>query len=241
MDGADQLYQGPDGTALRFYSKPTKNNFHSERLGRPIFDTSLMVEVMVPGSRESTPEFEVERVYCPEVGLNADGSRVAERTAKYDQYRAQVEAFKAQDGAQLVGGTPLVQWPQIDAGTAATLRAAGIHSVEQLAAVADSNLQHLGMGGRVLREQAQQFLSTREFGVPSAQMAAEVANLRDTVAELQGRLADLTGINAALQAQVNATPPANATGTFGAMFGGATAPVSDVPPAPAAPAAPLVI
>jgi len=230
MDGADQLYSGPDGTALRFYYKPSKNNFHSEKLGRPIFDNSLMVEVMVPGSRESTPEFEVERTYCPEVGLDAEGNRMVERSPKYEQYRAQVEAFKAQDGQQLVGGTPISQWPQVDAGTVATLKAAGVFSVEALASVTDANLQHLGMGGRVLREQAQQFLSSREFGLPSAQLSAEVANLRSTVAELENRVHELTSINATLTAQVAAagTPPVPGPDAFGAMFTGANTP----PPPP---------
>lgn len=191
MDGADQIFAGPDGTALRFYYQPTKNNFQSEKNGRPIFDSSLMVEVMVPGSRESTPIFEVERVYCIEAGGTLE-NRLVERSPKYVQFQTQVEAFKAQSGEGLVEGTPIAQWPTIDGGTAATLKAAGIQTVEMLAGVQDGHLQNLGMGGHVLREQARAFIQSRQFGIPSAQMATETANLREENARLNGLVSDLT-------------------------------------------------
>lgn len=192
MDGTDQIYQGPDGTALRFFERPVKNNFQSEKHGRPIFDTQLLVEVMVPGSRESTPEFEVERVYNETAGKNADGGPLVERGPKYDLYRPMVEAYKAQNGQGLAEGTPLSQWPNVDVGTVATLKAAGIHTVEMLAGVQDTHLHNLGMGGRVLRDQAQAFINTRQFGVPSMQMASETAKLREENARLTAERDDLT-------------------------------------------------
>lgn len=193
MDGTDQIYAGPDGTALRFFERPTKNNFQSEKNGRPIFDTSLLVEVMVPGSRESTPEFEIERTYCEEAGMDPrTGGRLVERSSHYARYASQVDAYKAQNGVGLVDGTPISQWPNVDAGTAATLKAAGISTVEMLANVQDVHLPNLGIGGRVLRDQAAAFLQTRQFGVPSAQMAADSANLRDEVMRLTNENNDLT-------------------------------------------------
>ena len=192
MDGTDQLFQGPDGTALRFFERPTKNNFQSEKAGRPIFDNSLVVEVMVPGSRESTPEFEVERTYCEEAGLDANGQRLVERSPHYVRYQAQIEAYKAQNGSGTLNGTPIAQWAQIDAGTAATLKAAGIHTVEMLASVNDTYLPNLGMGGRVLRDQAQAFLNSRQFAVPTAQLSAEATSLREENARLKSENADLS-------------------------------------------------
>lgn len=191
MDGTDQLFQGPDGTALRFFERPTKNNFQSEKYGRPLFDTSLIVEVMVPGSRESTPEFEVERTYCAEAGTDAEGNRLVERSPHYVKYQQQIEAFKAQNGSGLINGTPIAQWPQIDAGTVATLKAAGIYSVEMLAGVNDTHLSNLGIGGRVLRDQAQAFLNSRQFGVPTAQLSAEATALREENVRLKAERDDL--------------------------------------------------
>lgn len=225
MDGTDQLYQGPDGTALRFFERPTKNNFQSEKAGRPIFDTSLIVEVMVPGSRESTPEFEVERVYCEEAGLDASGNRLVERSPKYVQYAAQIDAYKAQNGTGLASGTPISQWPNVDTGTAATLKAAGIFTVEMLAGVQDTHLPNLGMGGRVLRDQAQAFLQSRTFGVPTAQMSAETTHLREQVERLTNERDSLaTRLSAALAelgaARTGQPAPSPAPGTTGGMQGG---------------------
>lgn len=205
MDGTDQIYQGPEGAALRFFERPTKNNFLSEKLGRPIFDTSLLVEVMTPGSRESAPEFEVERVYNMEAGKNADGGPLVERGPKYLPYQAMIEAYKAQNGQGLAEGTPLAQWPNIDTGTVATLKAAGIHTVEMLAGVQDTHLTNLGMGGRVLRDQAQAYINTRQFGVPSMQMTAESAKLREENARLTGEVNDLTNRLSQALAELGAT------------------------------------
>ncbi len=225
MDGTDQIYQGPDGTALRFFERPTKNNFQSEKNGRPIFDTSLLVEVMVPGSRESTPEFEVERTYCVEAGTDASGNRLVERSPKYIQYSAQVEAYKAQNGVGLATGTPISQWPNVDAGTAATLKAAGIHTVEMLAGVQDTHLPNLGMGGRVLRDQAAAFLQTQQFGVPTAKMAAEDARIREELTRVTAERDDYANRLAAALSELAAArtgqpAPAPAPGSSPSNTGG---------------------
>lgn len=203
MDGSDQIFAGPDGTALRFFEQATKNSFQSEKHGRALFDNVLMVEVMVPGQSLSSPQFEVERTYCEEASP-PNQPRLVEKTQKYAQYREQVEAYKAQSGEHLVAGTPLSQWATIDTGTVANLKAAGIHTVEMLAGVQDVHLQNLGTGGRVLRDQAQAFINTRQFGVPTAQMAAGAANLRDENVRLKQNVDDLTQRLSAALAEVNA-------------------------------------
>lgn len=205
MDGTDQIYKGPDGVALRFFHQPSLNNFQTEKHGRNVFDTALMVEVMVPGMRESTPQIEVERILCAEAGTG-DGpeGRIIKRSPKYKEYEAQVEAFKRQSGDGLIEGTPVKTWPQIDTGTSATLNAAGVHTVEQLAAVSDGNLAHLGIGGLRLREMAQNFLNTRQLGLPSAQMSSENATLRARIADLEKENSDL---RTAMRAAPAAPPP----------------------------------
>jgi hypothetical protein len=199
----DQIYKGDDGTAIRFYYGPIKNNFQSECHGRAIFDKILYADVMTPGSNESSPTFEIERTYCEEAKAQP------ERSPKYAQYEKQVEAFKSQSGEHLSGGTPLEQWPQVDVAQVATMKALGIHTVEMLAGVSDNALQNIGMGGRVLRDQAVAYMNTRQFGMPTAQMAAETTHLREEVERLQGEVVDLAGrLEVALQS--NSKPAGNA-------------------------------
>lgn len=187
----DNLYKGDDNTALRFFYEPVRNNFQSEKIGRPMFDTVLYVEVLTPGNNTDIPRFEVERKYCEEAG------GLVQTSPKFEQYRSAVEAFKRQEGDAAYGGTPISQWPQIDVGLAATLKAAGVFSVEGLAEVSDSALHNLGIGGRTLREQAKAFLTSRQFGLPSAAAAAELSN---TKAELECTQAELAELRAAFNA-----------------------------------------
>lgn len=199
MDGSDRLISGPDGSALRFYFEASKNNFQSEKAGRAIFDNVLYVEVLTPGSNESQPKFELERTYCLEYGTDAAGERIVQRSDKFEQLKPQIAAWKAQTGECALDGTPIEQWPAMDAGTAATLKATGIHTVEMLASVSDGNLQNLGIGGRSLRDQANAFINTRQFAVPNAQMTQETASLREQCVMLTGQVGDLTAqLNAAL-------------------------------------------
>lgn len=198
MDGSsDQLYRSDDGTALRFYYVPVKNNFQSEKNGRAIYDKCLRVDVLTPGSNESVPSFDLERVYCEEAGVP-----LPERGEKYMMYEKQIDAFKRQSGEGTLDGTPLTAWPQLDVAQVANLRAQNIFSVEQLAAVTDTHLNNLGLGARVLRDQAAAFLNSRQFSVPSAQMAAEAANLREENIRLTTSVTDLNGRLTAALAEI---------------------------------------
>jgi hypothetical protein len=218
-----QLYKAEDGAALRFYTKPIKNNFQSEKHGRMIFDTGLFVEVITPGSTESLPEFLCETTFCDEMNIPP------KRTDYYLRFRQQIEAYKEQTGAYALSGLPLTEWTQIDVGTAATLRACGVHTVEQLAEVSDSNLHNLGIGGRTLREKAKGWLTSRDFGIPSAQMSTQLSELR---VENERLLAE----NQAIKAQLAARPetPAPEPAEFGnfAAAEALSAPVAPPHPPP---------
>jgi hypothetical protein len=210
------LYKGEDNSALRFYTKPVKNNFHSERVGRPVYDTGLYVEVITPGSAESQPEFLCELTFSMESGSTEGQDPTVKKYEPYcTKYAAQIESFKRQTGAYIVDGTPITQWPQIDVGTATTLNAIGILTVEQLAGVSDGNLGNLGTGGRTLREKAKQFIQSREFCIPTAQAGTEIADLNE---KLQAAHAEIASLRAQLAA-AQATPavPAPAPFDFGAL------------------------
>lgn len=187
----DRIFKAPDGNALRFFEEAIKNNFQSEAHGRPLFDNMVYVEVMTPGSNESIPRFEVERTYCPEAGKGKGPyGRMVERTQYYERYKQAFEQYRAEEDGIGVEGTPLDQWSLLDKGTAASFKALGIFSVEMLANVADGNLGNLGTGGMTLREQARQHLQSRQFGIPTAQLAAEKSHLEAEVTRLTRELAD---------------------------------------------------
>lgn len=185
---SENLYKTDTNAVLRFFEQPEKNNFASEQAGKPIFDTVLKAEVITPGQSASTLEVEIERTFSK---FGKDKPPAPRRTRYYDKYKAQVEAYRTDSGDYVDDGTPVKSWQQIDRGTAETLCAQGIHTVEALASISDSALGNLGTGARTLREQAKAFLLSREFGIPAAQTSAENATLKEENTRLTDEVASL--------------------------------------------------
>ena len=197
-----RLYKTDTNAVLRFYETAIKNNFQSQLAGKPVFDTAVMAEVITPGQSASTLEVVIERKFTVP---NADGQEYM-RSPHYYKFQKQYEAFKADSDDHSDTGMPIRNWAQIDRGTAETLAAQGVHTVEALASVADSALQNLGVGARTLREQAQQYILSREFGVPSAQLSAEVTTLKEEVERLTAELKAANTKIAEMEAADNAKP-----------------------------------
>jgi hypothetical protein len=196
MSDFDGLYKTQDGSALRFFEEPAQNNAASERHGRPIFDQCLMVEVITPGSRESAPVFELERTFAAEVGIDTP-----RRGIKYREYAVQIEAYRAGNNSTDMRGTPLAAWPAISTAIAATLKHAGVYTVDALAALPDSRLSVLGPGGLALRARAIAFIAAASGNAGNEAMAAELATLKTDNERLTGEVADLSArLTAALQA-----------------------------------------
>lgn len=172
---AHKLYKTDTNAVLRFYEQAAKNNFSSEQAGKPVFDTVLMAEIITPGQSASTLEVEIERTITP---LSGD-KKTVRRTKYYDKYQKQVEAHKNDTGEYADDGMPIRSWAQIDRGTAETLAAQGIYTVEALANISDTALSNIGLGARQLRDQAKAYVLSREFGIPSSQMASENSTLRE--------------------------------------------------------------
>jgi hypothetical protein len=201
----DGLFQSDDGAALRFFVAPDKNNFQTERAGRPIFDEVLFVEVITPGSRESAPVFELERKHAEETGIEQPT-----RTPHFAKYAKQIEAFRVGgDGADM-RGTPLSGWPALDVGLIASLNEGRIYTVEALANISDEKLRVIGPGGNSLRERAKAFLAAAAGNAPNEALAAENAALKQQIAEMGETLAAMQASVAQLTAgQGDAKPPKN--------------------------------
>lgn len=193
MEAATEgMMKGPDGTILRFFYDTAKNETASIAEGRPIFDTVLMVDVITPGQRTSTPRFELERKWA-EQSIKALGLTTPEkRSAKYALYREQIERFKANEAGSDLGGTPLKEWPRIDRGLAATLAAANVYTVEAVAELPDARLDVLGLGGRALREQAKAYLAAAAGDSGLSEMTERAVRAE---AEVQQLKADLLTAN----------------------------------------------
>ncbi|MDH4072590.1 MAG: hypothetical protein OEV41_05740 [Gammaproteobacteria bacterium] len=156
-----------DGVFVEIYERPVKDEDATEREGTPIFRNQTYIRKKVPNQRD---------IYDQPV-KSTDRQRYQELFRKH-------EAGEASS----IEGTPLEEWPQLDASQVATLKAAGVFTVQQL-----SNMPETGGGlpnaYRQLKFKAAQWLQGE---------GSEVRRLRDEVdarekhiAEQDKKIADL--------------------------------------------------
>ena len=137
---------------------------------------------------------------APHMRLQAPGNQrtVYDQPVRLDSHPdrpSDPERFPVQWGAFRRGenvsglGTPLDAWEGVTTGDVRRLDILGIHTVEQLALVADGHLDGLGFGGRLIREKARQFVSGLAIRDPEKErMKEQIDKLTDIVASLLARL-----------------------------------------------------
>jgi len=161
--------QHADNVIPRFYLKPEKSIFKSEREGKPVFEDREMVEIRVPGDRKTEVHSYVKE----------------EHKRRWPQYYA---AFKAQQEAP-TEGTPLAEWPKVTRSQVEELGFFHIKTVEQLANLSDDQLSKcLPMGGFPLRDAAKRMLEQAAGSAPAEKLAAENSELRGTMEAMKAQM-----------------------------------------------------
>lgn len=148
-----------------FFMDTERDGRASIDAGRDIFRNVERIRIVIPGAVASI------------VVKNVDDEL---RMRYADQYRA----FKAGQEAPL-SGTPLEEWPILNRAMIAELKHLQIRTVEELANLSDLAVQHIGMGGTVLRERARAWLDEAQHEAFSAKLVAENDVLRSRVATLE--------------------------------------------------------
>ena len=152
---------------VNFYVRAVQNTFKTAQEGRPIFDESEFVRIIIPGDTKTIIDTKV--------------------TAEY-RHRFQDKYERFQKGmAQAQSGTPLEVWPQMTVGQVAELKATGITTVEQLAELSDTNAQKF-MGSFQLRQKAQAFLEAAAGDAANSKLAAELEKRDVEIAALKAQM-----------------------------------------------------
>jgi hypothetical protein len=112
------------------------------------------------------------------------------RQTDIESYRALYDRFKSGQ-AQVAVGTPLEQWPGVTRSQVKELAYFNVRTVEQLAAVSDTNMAQMGTF-MALRKKAQDWLSTARGMAPVEEARAETARLREELAQMKAQLAGMT-------------------------------------------------
>jgi hypothetical protein len=150
------------------------NPARSAAEGRPIEDDMEVCEIRIPGSRDIkvAPATAVSHKFVdPITGY--------ERKITYaERFSYQYRQFKSNE-AQTRTGTPLDYAPFLTEARRAELRALNIYTLEALAHVDGQELKNLGLGGRDMKNKAEEFMATAAATVgPSMKMEAEMEALQ---------------------------------------------------------------
>lgn len=156
-----------------FYTDAIPLGFESEKQGRPIFKDVAFIRILVPG----------------------DTTNVIDREANEQDKIKYRQAWLRYESGQVVGvtGTPLEQWPQITRSQLKEAKYFEVHTVEQMANLADIHAQKLGMGFNELRTKAKAYLAAASGIADSTHQAAENERLTNMLADLQRQVEELGG------------------------------------------------
>lgn len=157
-----------------------KNEAKTREQGRPIYDDMEVVEVRFAGDRNKISVFPANSI-C---GEQQDDEGATYKITYKERWAKQYERFKAKS-QQVAEGTPIDELPFISQGKRLELKGLNIYTAEALAALDGQSLKNLGQGGRDLKNQAQAYLDNASGSANVTRMAAEIAELRQTLADLQ--------------------------------------------------------
>lgn len=164
--------QEKDTSVPRFYTETQRNNARSEADGVPRFDDVEMVEILIPGDRNSIS-----------VQLVNDGHR--------RRWPGAYRAFKDNSEAP-ADGTPITELPGMTRSQAEELAFQHVRTIETLAALSDDQAtKAVSMGGFALRDRAKRYLDATAGDAAAEKLAAENREKDAKIEALQSQMADL--------------------------------------------------
>ena len=148
--GIVQYGGGDQSQVVMFYLKPIRNPAKSAEFGRPYFDDKVFVRIHPPGERLNIVEREVK---------DSDKHRFPRQWAQY-----------IENAPQVSDGTPIDMLFAANPATAAALKASGVHTVEQCAALSAHAIETIGMGAQQWVNEAMRYLEVANKGVKASQL-----------------------------------------------------------------------
>lgn len=169
---------GNDGVAIQnhrvftqFYQRTVLDPAASREAGRPKHVKAVFVKIQHPGERDT-----VDRQATEE---------------DVHRFPKEFEAFEKGRG-DIPEGTPLAVLFPDNPELVEDLKYFKLHTVEQMAALSDTQMQGVGMGAREWSRKAKAFIETASKGVSLHQHESENRQLREQMAAMQETIAALS-------------------------------------------------
>lgn len=189
-----------------FDSKAVEDEEASRREGRPIFHDVDYIRIGQPGDASNI-------VHRPITDCGFRGQTCAQkRDGKHvpcdlHRFPRAYAAYKGGLDQHAATGTPLSAWPVLSKAQVEELKHFRVHTVEQLAELADSAIQNIGPI-QSLKQQAKAFIEAAKGGQPIARLAAELNERDEQIAALQQAMKEQAAKIDALLAARTQVPPA---------------------------------
>lgn len=164
------------GLFVEFRMESVADPVKSRDEGRTVHHDVPFITIHFPGDK--TKKIDRPAKLIDDLDGPADATRFPRQWA----------AFKAQE-EQVADGLPIGEWPPISKSEANDLKAIGVHTVEQLAAMPDTALSWLG--ARQMQAKARTWLERAGDAAAEMRLATENAQLREQLAALQGQVREM--------------------------------------------------
>lgn len=166
--GVVQYGPGDSGMIVMFYMKPVHNPSKSTEMGSPQYDDKIYVRIHPPGER-----------------LN-----IIDRLASdADKKRFPMQWVQFKDNApQVSNGTPIDMLFPANPSIGAALKASGVHTIEQCAALSAHAIETIGMGAQHWVNDASRYLEVANKGVKASQMKAALEERDRTIHSLEHKI-----------------------------------------------------
>jgi hypothetical protein len=170
-ENVNNLKFGDDRLGVQFYMRTVEDKERTLSEGRKCFKDVEFVRIMIPGDRNPAADRRVQRT---------DNDVTDDRLRFPKQYAR----FKNQQEQPIHDGTPLNLWPGISGSLVEELKFINIHTVEQLADLADTYVGKMP-NGQSLKAKAATFVQALkdQSAVNKLQMALEERDNRIQVME----------------------------------------------------------
>jgi len=166
---------------VEFYMGSVESEYRSKEAGHPVHVDMPFVRISIPGDINNQIDTRVEDYH----------------KARYAVQWARFEANQSQE----MQGWKLKDWPKVTTAQVRNFEHLGVHTVEQLAGLSDSQCQKVGMGAMELRLQAKAALEGAK-GVNT-----ENEDLKKQLAAMQEQLQALAAAQGATEAPRKAGRP----------------------------------
>lgn len=173
---------------VSFYMKPEGklNKLKSQQAGYAVYDDIEKVQIRQAGDQKFIGHY---NAHDPSDWREEFTNRPLTYAEVYEKQYEQFKAHRPQVG----DGTPIESFPDLTPAKLQTLKSAGIHTVEALAAIDGANLKTLGMFGRELKDKATDWLERTKSLQGSIAADKALSAAEERIAKLEAKLTELTG------------------------------------------------